>query len=89
MALLDAPVVLGWDEWREIDPRYGLGLVTFALENGMERGLFVRREVRPLAHLLTGAMAEAAMLIANASDHEAARQEVEPPLLALLAGLRQ
>lgn len=29
------------------------------------------------------------MLIANASDHEAARQEVEPPLLALLAGLRQ
>lgn len=89
IALLDAPVVLGWDEWREIDARYGLGLVTFALENGVERGLFVRREVRPLAHLLIGAMAEAAMLIANATDHEAARREVEPSLLALLAGLRQ
>jgi hypothetical protein len=46
--------------------RYGLGLITFALENGMERGLFVRREVRPLAHLLIGAMAKAAMLIAVA-----------------------
>ncbi|HYN51772.1 MAG TPA: TetR/AcrR family transcriptional regulator [Thermoleophilaceae bacterium] len=88
IALLDAPVVLGWAEWREIDARYGLGLVTFALENGMERGLFVRQEVRPLAHLLIGAMTEAALVIANAPDHAAARREVEPPLLALLAGLR-
>jgi AcrR family transcriptional regulator len=88
IALLDAPVVLGWAEWREIDARYGLGLVTFALENGMERGLFARQEVRPLAHLLIGAMTEAALVIANASDHAAARREVEPPLLALLEGLR-
>jgi hypothetical protein len=29
------------------------------------------------------------MLIANASDHEQARREVEPPLIALLEGLRR
>ena len=39
IALLDAPAVLGWDEWREIDARYGLGLVTFALQNAMDRGV--------------------------------------------------
>jgi AcrR family transcriptional regulator len=88
IALLDAPVVLGWEEWREIDARYGLGLVRGGLQNAMDRGLFERRDVRPLAHLLIGAMTEAALVIANASDHEAARQEVEPPLLALLEGLR-
>jgi len=89
IALIDAPVVLGWEEWREIDARYGLGLVSAALENAMERGLFQRREVRPLAHLLIGAMTEAAMMVANAPDPQAARREAEPPLLALLAGLGQ
>ncbi len=39
IALLDAPAVLGWDEWREIDARYGLGLVSFALQNAMDRGV--------------------------------------------------
>jgi AcrR family transcriptional regulator len=89
IALLDAPAVLGWAAWREIDERYGLGLVSFGLQNAMDRGVLAGRPVRPLAHLLMGAMAEAAMVIANAADPAAARDEVEPPLLALLAGLRQ
>jgi AcrR family transcriptional regulator len=89
IALLDAPAVLGWAAWREIDERYGLGLVSFGLQNAMDAGVLAARPVRPLAHLLMGAMAEAAMVIANADDPAAARDEVEPPLLALLAGLRQ
>jgi AcrR family transcriptional regulator len=89
IALLDAPAVLGWAEWREIDERYGLGLVSFGLQNAMDRGVLAQRPVRPLAHLLMGAMAEAAMVIANADDPAAARDEVEAPLLALLTGLRK
>jgi AcrR family transcriptional regulator len=88
IALVDAPVVLGWEEWRDIDTRYGLGLVSFGLQNAMDRGLFRRQAVRPLAHLLAGSMTEAAMMIAHAPDHEAARREVEGPLLAILEGLR-
>ena len=88
ISLVDAPGVLGWEEWREIDDRYALGLVTFGLRNAMDHGVFREQEVRPLAHLLIGAMGEAGMLIANASDHAAARREVEPPLIALLEGLR-
>lgn len=88
IALLDAPAVLGWEEWREIDARYGLGLVVGALDGAMDAGVLRRQPVRPLAHLLLGAMTEAAMLIANADDHVAARREVEAPLLSLLEGLR-
>jgi AcrR family transcriptional regulator len=88
IALIDAPVVLGWEEWREIDTRYGLGLVSFGLQNAMDRGLFRRAAVRPLAHLLVGSMTEAAMMIAHAPDHGAARREIEAPLLAPLEGLR-
>ena len=31
IVLLDAPAVLGWAAWREVDARYGLGLVTEGL----------------------------------------------------------
>jgi AcrR family transcriptional regulator len=88
ISLIDAPVVLGWEEWREIDARYALGLVSFGLRNAMDRGVFREQEIRPLAHVLLGAMTEAGMLIANAADAEATRREVEPALLALLGGLR-
>ena len=85
---LDAPAVLGWAEWREIDAHHWLGLVAMALQEAMDAGQLPRREVQPLAHMLLGAMVEASMMIANAADPEAARHEVEGPLLALLEGLR-
>ncbi len=85
---LDAPAVLGWAEWREVDAQHWLGLVTMALQEAMDSGVLRRREVQPLAHMLMGAMVEASMMIANAADPAAARAEVEGPLLALLEGLR-
>src|SRR5215208_2220877 len=87
IALLDAPAVLGWAEWREIDARYGLGLVSFGLQNAMDHGVLAAQPVRALAHLMMGAMAEASMVIANAEDPAAARDQVELPLLALVRGL--
>jgi AcrR family transcriptional regulator len=87
ITLVEAPAVLGWNEWREIDERYGLGLVTGALELGMEQGAIRRQPTRPLAHLLLGAMGEAGMMIANAGDPAAVRRQVEPALLGLLDGL--
>jgi AcrR family transcriptional regulator len=85
---LDAPAVLGWAEWREVDAQHWLGLVTMALREAMDSGVLRRREVQPLAHMLMGAMVEASMMIANAADPAAMRAEVEGPLLALLEGLR-
>ena len=88
IALLDAPAVLGWQEWRAVDAQYGLGLVGFALQNAMDKGVFRRQEIRPLAHLVLGALGEAAFVIANAPEPRVAREEVEEPLLAPVEGLR-
>jgi AcrR family transcriptional regulator len=88
VTLLDAPAVLGWEQWREIDMRYGLGLVTAGLTAAMDAGAIRTAPIRPLAHLLLAAMGEAGMLIANADDPQAARGEVEPALLDLLDGMR-
>jgi AcrR family transcriptional regulator len=85
---LDAPAVLGWAEWREVDAQHWLGLVTMALQEAMDSGMLRRQEVQPLAHMLMGAMVEASMMIANAAEPAAMRAEVEGPLLALLEGLR-
>lgn len=89
IALVDAPSVLGWQEWRRVDEKYGLGLVMAGLEGAMAAGAIREQPVKLLAHLILGALSEAGMLIANADDPKAARTAVEPPLLALLEGLRR
>jgi AcrR family transcriptional regulator len=88
IALVDAPSVLGWEEWRAVGERYGLGLVIAGLQAAMAAGTLRVRAVKPMAHLILGALSEAGMLIANAEDHRAAREEIEPAMLALLEGLR-
>ena len=88
ITLVDAPSVLGWAEWREIDEKHAMGLVMTALQGGIDAGVLREQPVKPLAHLLLAAIGEAGMLIANADDPKATRDEVEPPLLALLEGLR-
>jgi AcrR family transcriptional regulator len=88
IALVDAPAVLGWREWREIDERYGLGLMKAALGAAMDAGVLRRAPLDALSHLMLGALSEAAFVIANATDAAAAREEAETALFALLEGLR-
>jgi len=85
--LLDGPVVLGWPEFRDMTQRHGLGLTEALLSAGMEAGRLVARPTRPLAHVLIGALDEAAMFVATAEDRDTARSEVAEVLHALLDGL--
>lgn len=87
IVLLDAPSVLGWERFREIGLRYGLGLVEGVLTTAMDAGQLERRPVRPLAHVLIGALDEAALYVARAPDRVTARAEVEDTLQALVTGL--
>ncbi len=73
--LLDAPAVLGWQAWRDLAGRYGLGLIQFALQSAMDAGAIVAQPVVPLAHVLIGALDECALYVAQAEDPAAAREE--------------
>jgi AcrR family transcriptional regulator len=86
--LLDAPAVLGPKAWREIASKYGLALVQFGLQSLIEAGLIEEQPVDPLAHLVIGALSEAAVVIAQAEDTEAARDQMGAALERLMAGLR-
>jgi AcrR family transcriptional regulator len=87
IGLLDAPAVLGWQELREIDLRHSLALLLQGLESAMAEGKLRRRPPAPLAHLLFGAMCEAGMLVARATDTRSAMREVGREVRALLDGL--
>ena len=87
VTLIDAPSVLGWEEWREIDNRYGLGLAEAVLTAAMDAGRIEKQPVRPLAHLLVAALGEAAIMVATAKSPKKARAEVEPAIIALLNAL--
>jgi AcrR family transcriptional regulator len=87
IALLDAPAVLGWEQWRAIGLRYGFGLVEASVQAAMDAGLIERQPVRPLAHLLLGAIDEGAMLVARADDGGRTRAEVSAAVTRFLDAL--
>jgi AcrR family transcriptional regulator len=88
ISLTDAPAVLGWREWREIDNRHGLGLTRAALQGAVDAGAIRPIAVEPMAHLFVAALSEAAFVIANAEHPRKARAQVEEALLQLAEGLR-
>ena len=88
IVLLDAPAVLGWERWREIGARYGLGLIEGLLKVGMEQGEIRHQPVGPMAHALLGALDEVAMFVARAEDPATARAEAGETLAGLVEALR-
>ena len=87
IVLIDAPAALGWERWREIGQRYGVGLVEAAVQSLIDAGVLPEQPVRPLAHVLIGALEEAALYAARAEDRETATAEVRAALVALVDGL--
>src|SRR5262245_10862638 len=85
--LLDAPAVLGWEAWRDLAGRYGLGLVQFGLQSAIEAGAIAAQPVAPLAHVLIGALNESALYVARAEDPAAAREQCVAILDRILQGL--
>jgi AcrR family transcriptional regulator len=88
IALVDAPSVLGWRTWREIEARYWLGLITASLQTLMDAGLIAEQSVEPLAQTMLGALTEAGLYVAGADDVAAARAEMAAVVRRLLEGLR-
>lgn len=89
IVLLDGPAVLGWARWREIGMRYALGLIESLLSHAIEVGRIPPQPVRALAHVLVGALDEAALYIARAEDQPAASEEMRTVITALVTGLAE
>lgn len=85
--LVDGPAVLGWNEWRALDEAASARHLSEALAALIEDGTIASQPVAPLAHLLSGAMNEAAMWLAAAGSQQDLA-DVKTALSQMLAALR-
>lgn len=85
--LIDAPAVLGWHRWREIDAPHGVR----SLREGIAAVLEVQPDpalaIEPLTFMLSGASNEAALWVAEAEDEKSARRAVDRTLGELIERL--
>lgn len=86
--LLDAPAVLGWETWHEMDARHGLALLTRAVQAEMRSGQIPEHDAASLAYVIHGALNEAGHAIARADDTGETRARMGRAVEALLQGLR-
>ncbi|MBE7469455.1 MAG: TetR/AcrR family transcriptional regulator [Anaerolineae bacterium] len=88
IVFIDAPAVLGWDSWRRVDTTYGLMSLKAGLTDLIHAGLIKPQPLDALAHLLSGAMNEAALWITHAENPPQALEEAMTTLEILLQGLK-
>jgi AcrR family transcriptional regulator len=86
--LVDAPSVLGWEQWRAMDEGKTVSAMQAMLKAVSDTGRLPQELVGPFAHMILAALDEAAMVVARASDSRLAvaeeRQAVEEFLARLL-----
>jgi len=88
IVLIDGPAVLGWEEWRRIDSQHSLGMVRMIFEANIAAGNIPPQPVEPLAHLIVGALNEAALAVAAAEDAAGARESFAASMEGVLDALR-
>lgn len=85
--LVDAPAVLGWSLWRELDSQNSMKLLRAGLAELVEAGKLPPLPLDALTHLLSGAMNESALWIAQADDADQALEEAKQALKYVLETL--
>lgn len=86
--LVDAPAVLGWGRWREMDAKYGLGLIKGGLSGAMGAGLLQRQDLDILSHTLLGAITELAMVISSSSSPKKSRAAARRTIASMIDAWR-
>jgi hypothetical protein len=87
IVLLDAPAVIGWARWREIDEQRTLGGLRRNLELIAAQGRLADGDIDVLAHMVLASVSEAALLIACSEHPRAALRAGERAVDLMLAGL--
>jgi len=87
IALEDAPSALGWERWKALDEQYFLGTATALLVGLRDAGLIAVEDPGLAARLLLGALAEAGLAVATASDRPRARAAAAALVTSFLRSL--
>jgi AcrR family transcriptional regulator len=87
IVLTDAHSVVGWQKWREIEDRHGLGRLKQALKFVAAAGRMQEDMVDVFAHILLASLLEVAFMVAGSPDPRAAARMGRKAMKELLARL--
>lgn len=87
ITLRDAPSVLGYERWSELDALHFGGQVSAALALAMAAGAIEQQPVEPLSKMFLAAIQAAALNCAHADDFASAAAPYISSLKAMLSGL--
>jgi AcrR family transcriptional regulator len=85
--LIDAPAVLGWERWRELEEQNALGTLKLAMQGASDQGRVRPEMVDIYAHMLLATVNEFALMIARADDQAAATRTAESAVDEILTKL--
>ncbi|MGE0045310.1 MAG: TetR family transcriptional regulator [Hyphomonadaceae bacterium] len=85
--LIDAPAVIGWAKWRALDARYGMGSLREGLAASATESGRTLVDLDAATHLLSGALNEAALLLAARRRDGGFAKKIEQSFEAMLDGL--
>jgi AcrR family transcriptional regulator len=85
----EAPVVMGWERWREAEDHFSFGLVRTGIQALIDGGMIEDLPVEVSARLLFGALTAGATVIARADDPKQAGAEVATTIIRMLERLRR
>jgi AcrR family transcriptional regulator len=87
ISLIDAPSVVGWQRWREIDEQHAFGLVKAAIAAIAADGRVKPELVDVMAHMVLAALLEVALLVARADEGRLAIRRGQEAIDELLTAL--
>lgn len=85
--LKDAPAVLGYARWKELDGKYFAGMVAAGLAAAMEQGAIAPQPLEPLSGMMLAAIQSAALDSASSDDFAEAVEAYLAALESILRGL--
>jgi AcrR family transcriptional regulator len=88
IVLVQGPIALGWERWRELDHRYLGGLLLAGIQELLDAELIRSHPAEMLSAALYGALNEIALTVARAEDSVSAREQAGRLVRTLLTGMR-
>ncbi|MFA9456640.1 TetR/AcrR family transcriptional regulator [Halalkalibacter sp. AB-rgal2] len=87
--LIDGPAVLGWEAWRQMDASYSMKLLNEQLHTMQKNGHLKPTSIEALTHILSGAMNESALWLAQQSDYRTKLKDVMDVLTETIYTFKQ
>lgn len=86
--LIDAPAILGWEVWRRVDEERSMHILKGLLTKLMDEGVIESMPLDALAHVISGAVNESVLWVAQSPNSQKALDEVWSTLRSLLNFMR-